>query len=66
MHTCNHCKKEFEWGEESVWFGSQSDVDGGSPFTRVKDRPKPIVKACSDSCGQYLWGEDYKDDIFAG
>jgi len=57
MHKCNHCRKEFEWQKESVWFGSYNDVDNW------EGEESPIVKACTDSCAQHLWGEDYELNI---
>jgi len=58
MHKCNHCRKEFKWGKDSVWYGSYKDIDDWQGKSKA-----PIQKACSDSCGQHLWGEDYKENI---
>lgn len=60
MHKCNHCNKDFKWGNESVWYGSYNDIDN---YDWTKFSKPPIQKACSDSCGQHLWGEDYKLNI---
>jgi hypothetical protein len=59
-HKCSHCKKEFKWNDESVWYGSYKDLDDWQGKSE-----SPITKACSDSCGKHLWGSDYKDNIEA-
>jgi len=35
MYTCSICKKEFEWGEESSWYGTLENTE---------------LIACSEKC----------------
>jgi len=45
IYTCHTCKKLFNWGKNSSWFGS---------YKMMENNPEKIKNFCSDKCASII------------